>query len=107
VKLGLEEVKYREVLKDIFVLNKKTVNEFHDTGLPNTIISVSKELVKEFPELDVYTSLVVYKDIEILTDESALTLPLKIKELNNRENLEGRFEYQFKPMPAIRFFEPN
>jgi len=105
VKQGFAEEKYMEVLKEILVLNKDTTSTFHRAGLPRTGIFASQELVKEFPELDIYTSLVIYRNIELLLDESPLTLPLKIKEVRITANLEGRFEYQFTPQPTMRFVE--
>jgi hypothetical protein len=96
---------YDQVLMNIFTLDLESTRRMAAEGIPGCNISVDAASGERFPELYIYTLITIYKNIEILTDESPLTMPWKIKTESRGTGLQGRFEFRLGADPEMIFLE--
>jgi hypothetical protein len=100
------------LLDTIFTLNKETILQHAATlqqGIetspvfPETTVSIPAEPAASHPHLYLLTDIVVYNQEKLLTDESQLTLPMKLADLSQHQPVKIKFQYHTGKKPGIQF----
>lgn len=100
------------LLDTIFTLNKKTIlqhasthQEAGESSQPftETFISIPTEVADTHRFLYLLTDIMIYKQEQLLIDDSPLTLPLKLAEFSLHQSTEIKFQYHTGPKPGIQF----
>ncbi|MBL7703253.1 MAG: hypothetical protein JNM14_13460 [Ferruginibacter sp.] len=94
------------LFEPIFTLNKKTTLRYADGRLPafpETTTNIPAALISSYPLLYLLTDIIIYKKEKLLIDNSQLTLPLKLAELNRQQPVSVTFQYHLGTRPGMRF----
>jgi hypothetical protein len=96
-------------LGNVLALNANTIRELaaslnRDNGtynsLPPVNIPVAPAITKTHPELYVLADVTIYKQERLLTDESALSTPLKLKEVTDETTIQ--LQYVLGKDPGVK-----
>lgn len=100
------------LLDNIFTLNKETILLNAATHLQaaensrafaETAMTIPVEATGSHPMLYLLTEIIIYKEERLLMDESPLTLPLKLAELNQQTSTKIKFQYHTGKNPGVQF----
>ena len=102
-----------QVLGSFFKLDVPSVRTFYTNHqhlsnthrFPNQDFKITEDLRKKFPELYVFTRLCVYQDIEILLSESGLTIPFRLRKLDDQKKkiTTINIAYELGEEPDVHF----
>lgn len=90
-------------LETIFMLNKEEVLKNPSLTFPKVEVLFSEEKNKDFTQLAITTDLTIFNNEKLIIDDSGLTIPLIISNLDN-ENIKGIVtQYMVSESPGLEF----
>lgn len=104
----------REAIKElgtVFCLNKKTIThhsqpyqlQMNHYTFPAQEVVLSKAHLEAYKHLYIFTDITIYENVQMKLNESSLTMPLKVKNMQALVEGTASFEYQISKMPGLNF----